>query len=254
MLLGIDIGNTNLTIGLFEGAEIIMRWRIATHRDMMPDEYGMQFRFLLEHNGIQPLSIEGICIASVVPIVTGRVVDACGYYLDRPIVLVDYKGSLGYEILIDNPRELGQDRIIDAMAVRHQYGYPACLVDFGTATTFNLLNRDGNYIGGAIAPGINTSTAALTQKTAQLPTVAIARPPSVVGTNTIDSIQSGLYYGYISMVEGMAARYRREISPDMKIIATGGLSKVLAKDTDVFHDVNPWLTLTGLRLYWERNK
>ena len=115
-------------------------------------------------------------------------------------------------------------------------------------------NRDGNYIGGAIAPGINTSAAALTQKTAQLPTVAIARPPSVVGTNTIDSIQSGLYYGYISMVEGMAARYRREISPDMKIIATGGLSKVLAKDTDVFHDVNPWLTLTGLRLYWERNK
>ena len=231
-----------------------MRWRIATHRDMMPDEYGMQFRFLLEHNGIQMNAIDGICIASVVPGVTGRVIDACNYYLDRPVTTVSYQGKLTFRILIDNPRELGQDRIIDAMALRHLYGYPACLVDFGTATTFNLLNIDGDYIGGAIAPGINTSSAALTQKTAQLPTVAIARPPSVIGTNTVDSIQSGLYYGYISLVEGMVNRFKKEISPSIKIVATGGLSKILSKDTDIFDDVNPWLTLTGLRLYWEKNQ
>lgn len=254
MLLGIDIGNTNLTIGLFSGEDIIMRWRLSTNRDMMPDEYGMQLRFLLEHNGIQSDIIDGICIASVVPIVTGRVVDACNYYLDRPIVLVSHKGNLDFQIKIDNPRELGQDRIIDALALRALYGYPSCLVDFGTATTFNLLDANGDYIGGAISPGINTSAAALTAKTAQLPTVAMDRPPSVIGSNTIDSIQSGLYYGYISLVEGMVARFKKEISPDLKVIATGGLSKVLAKDTDIFHDVNPWLTLTGLRLYWEKNQ
>lgn len=254
MLLGIDIGNTNITIGMFDGEEIIMRWRMATNRDTMPDEYGMQFWFLLDHHGIQPEAIEGICIASVVPIVTGRVIDACNYYINRPITIVSSKGNLGFQIKIDNPKELGKDRIVDAMAVRHLYGFPSCLIDFGTATTFNLIDHNGDYIGGAIAPGINTSASALTAKTAQLPNVEIIRPPDVIGTNTVDSIQSGLYYGYISLVEGMVARYKEKIDPNLRVIATGGLSKLLAQDTNIFDHVNPWLTLTGLRLYWENNQ
>jgi type III pantothenate kinase len=254
MLFAIDIGNTNLTLGMFNGADLIMRWRMATNRSSMPDEYGMQFWFLFDHNGINPDLIDGICLTSVVPQVTSRVEDALDYYLKKPILKVSNELNLSMKIEIDQPSELGNDRIADAVAVKHLYGSPSCLIDFGTATTFNLINREGSYIGGAISAGIQTSADALFSKTAQLPNINIQKPPHVIGKNTIQSMQSGLFYGYISMVEGMVARYKRELGTDMKVVATGGLAKILSAETDTIDFVDSWLTMTGLRLIWEMNQ
>ncbi len=254
MLLTIDIGNTNLTLGMFDDDELIMRWRMATNRATMPDEYGMQLLFLFDHNGINLSQIDGICISSVVPQVTSKLLEACGSYVKKPVLQVSNQLKLGLSLEIDYPTELGNDRIADIVAVKHLYGAPACLIDFGTATTLNLLNREGNYIGGAIAAGIQTSADALFLKTAQLPSINVQKPPHIIGKNTIHSMQSGLFYGYITMVEGMIARYRKEIGNDMRVIATGGLAKVLADETDVIQEVNSWLTLTGLKLIWEMNQ
>lgn len=253
MLFTIDIGNTNLTLGMFEGENLVMRWRMATNRNSMPDEYGMQFWFLFDHNGINPDLIEGICLTSVVPVVTAKVEEACDLYLKKPILRVSNTIKIGMNIEIDQPSELGNDRIADAVAVKYLYGYPSCLIDFGTATTFNLISRDGNYIGGAIAAGIQSSAEALFLKTAQLPNINIQKPPHVIGKNTMHSMQSGLFYGYIAMIEGMITRYKRELGDDLKVIATGGLAKVLAPETNVIDQVDSWLTLSGLRLIWEMN-
>lgn len=255
MLFTVDIGNTNITLGMFRGEDLIMRWRMATNRNSMPDEFGMQFWFLFEHNGINPESIEGICISSVVPQITSKVEDACDYYFKRPILEVNYKLKLGMKIDIDHPAELGNDRIADSIAVKALYGTPSCLIDFGTATTFNILNREGNYVGGAISAGIQTSADALFLKTAQLPNVNIQKPPCVIGKNTVNSMQSGLFYGYISMVEGMVNRCKQELGDeDMQVIATGGYAKILSQETSCIDRVDSWLTMTGLRLIWEMNR
>ncbi len=254
MLFTIDIGNTNLTLGMFKGSDLVMRWRMATNRDLMPDEYGMQFWFLFEHNGINPSEIDGICISSVVPQITARVQDACDYYIKQPILSVSSEMSLGMKLNIDRPSELGNDRIVDMIATKYLYGFPACLIDFGTATTFNLIDPSGDYIGGAISAGVQTSAEALFTKTAQLPNVNIQKPPHIIGRNTVHSMQSGLIYGYVSMVEGMVKRFKKEVGPELKIIATGGLSKIIAAETDCIDEVNIWLTMTGLRLFWEMNQ
>jgi len=254
MLLTIDIGNTNITLGLYQGKELGPRWRLATAYDHMPDEYGLQLVGLLEHAGHTPKDVDAICLASVVPPITGKIVEACRRYLIKEPLVVDAGVKTGVRVRYEDPRAVGADRIVDAVAVVHLYGTPACVVDFGTATTFDAISKNGDYLGGAIAPGIGIAAEALFQRTAKLPRVDLQKPPSVIGRNTVHSMQSGLLYGYVGLVEGMVARFRSELGGEMKVIATGGLADIVARETDVIQIVAPWLTLDGLQMVWEMNK
>jgi type III pantothenate kinase len=254
MLLTIDVGNTNITLGLYQAAELGPRWRLATVHDRMPDEYGLQFVGLLEHAGVAIEDIGGVCLASVVPPLTGKVIEACRSYIRQEPLVVDAGVKTGVRVRYEDPRAVGADRIVDAAAVQYFYGGPACVVDFGTATTFDAISAEGDYLGGAIAPGIGIAAEALFIRTAKLPRVDIQRPPSAIGRNTVHSMQSGLLYGYVGLVEGMVARFRRELGETMKVIATGGLAEIVARETDVLQIIAPWLTLDGLRLVWEMNR
>jgi type III pantothenate kinase len=254
MLLTIDIGNTNITIGLYSGETLGPRWRLATNHERMPDEYGLQLLGLLAHAGHRPEELSGICLASVVPPLTGKMVEACRRYLGLEPLVLDAGVKTGVRIRYEDPRAVGADRIADAVAVQRLYGGPACVVDFGTATTFDAIDAHGDYLGGAIAPGIGIAAEALFLRTAKLPRVDLQRPPSVIGRNTPHAMQSGLLFGYVSLVEGMVARFRKELGPQMKVIATGGLADIIARETDVIEIVAPWLTLDGLRIIWELNR
>ncbi|MBE0681798.1 MAG: type III pantothenate kinase [Anaerolineales bacterium] len=254
MLLTIDIGNTNLTLGLYEGEKLGAHWRLATDHNRMPDEYGLQFLGLLQNAGKTLNDVEGISMASVVPPLTGRVIQACREYLKQEPLVVDTGVKTGIKIRYEDPRAVGADRVCDAVAVMKLYGGPACVVDFGTATTFNALTKDGEYLGGAITAGINLAAEALFTRAAKLPRIDLQVPPSVIGRNTVHAMQSGLLFGYVSMVEGMVARFRSELGGEMKVIATGGLAEVVAKETKVIDIIAPWLTLDGLRFIWDLNR
>jgi len=254
MLLTIDVGNTNLTLGLYEGKTLGRHWRLSTDHARMPDEYGLQFLGLLENAGRSREDLTGISLASVVPQLTMRVVQACREYLMQEPLVIDTGIKTGIKIRYEDPRAVGADRVCDAVAVMHQYGGPACVVDFGTATTFNAITKDGEYLGGAITAGINLAAEALFTRAAKLPRIDLQRPPSVIGRNTVHAMQSGLLFGYVSMVEGMVTRFRAELGDDMKVIATGGLAEVVARETDVIQHIAPWLTLDGLRILWELNQ
>jgi type III pantothenate kinase len=254
MLLTIDIGNTNLTIGLYEGETLANHWRLATDHARMPDEYGLQFQGLLANVGHDPGDLTGIALASVVPPLTGRIIQACREYLKQEPLVVDTGVKTGVRIRYEDPKTVGADRVCDAAAVMKLYGGPACVVDFGTATTFNAITREGDYLGGAITAGINLAAEALFTHAAKLPRIDLQRPPNVIGRNTTHAMQSGLLFGYVSMVEGMVTRFRVELGEDMKVIATGGLAEVVAKETPVIEIIAPWLTLDGLRIIWELNR
>lgn len=254
MLLTIDIGNTNITLGLYDGDQLKSSWRVSTVHERMPDEYGLQFVGLLEHTCCSPDVLTGICMASVVPPLTMNIAQACQKYLGHAPLIVGAGVKTGVRILYENPRDVGTDRIVDAAAVQHLYGGPACVVDFGTGTTFDAISAEGDYLGGAIAPGIGIAAEALFSRAAKLPRVDLTRPPSVIGRNTPQAMQSGLLFGYVGLVEGMVARFRAELGPEMKVIATGGLAEVITRETDVIDIVNSWLTLEGLRLVWEMNR
>jgi type III pantothenate kinase len=254
MLLTIDIGNTNLTLGLYEGDKLGAHWRLATDHNRMPDEYGLQFLGLLQNAGKTLKDISGVSLASVVPPLTGRVIQACREYLKHEPLVVDTGVKTGIKIRYEDPRAVGADRICDAVAVMKLYGGPACVVDFGTATTFNAVTKDGEYLGGAITAGINLAAEALYTRAAKLPRIDLQVPPSVIGRNTVHAMQSGLLFGYVSMVEGMVTRFRSELGGDMKVVATGGLAEVIANETKVIDIISPWLTLEGLRLIWELNR
>ena len=254
MLLTIDIGNTNLALGLYEGGKLGAHWRLATDHNRMPDEYGLQFLGLLQNAGKTIKDIQGVSLASVVPPLTGRVIQACREYLKQEPLVVDAGVKTGIKIRYEDPKAVGADRICDAVAVMKLYGGPACVVDFGTATTFNAVTRDGEYLGGAITAGINLAAEALYTRAAKLPRIDLQVPPSVIGRNTVHAMQSGLLFGYVSMVEGMVGRFRSELGGDMKVVATGGLAEVVAKETTVIDVIAPWLTLEGLRLIWEMNR
>jgi type III pantothenate kinase len=253
MLLTIDIGNTNLTIGLYDGETLAHHWRLATDHARMPDEYGLQLLGLIEHAGRKPAGLTGVCLSSVVPPLTGRVVQACREYLAQEPLVVDTGIKTGIRIRYEDPRAVGSDRIADAVAVMKMYGGPACIIDFGTATTFNALTKDGEYLGGAITAGINLAADALFTHAAKLQRIDLQKPPSVIGRNTTHAMQSGLLYGYVSMVEGMVERFRAELGPEMKVIATGGLAETVAKETTAIQIIAPWLTLDGLRIIWDLN-
>jgi type III pantothenate kinase len=220
----------------------------------MTDEYGLQFLGLLEHAGKGIKDLTGVSLSSVVPPLTGRVIQACHEYLKQEPLVVDTGVKTGIRIRYEDPKSVGADRVCDAVAVMQLYGGPACIIDFGTATTFNALTKEGDYLGGAITAGINLAAEALYTHAAKLPRIDLQRPPSVIGSNTTHAMQSGLLFGYVAMTEGMVARFRAELGPEMKVIATGGLAGLIAKETPVIQIHAPWLTLDGLRMIWELNR
>jgi type III pantothenate kinase len=254
MLLAIDIGNTNITLGLYENETLGPRWRLATVHERMPDEYGLQLLGLLNLAGIKPADITAAALASVVPPLTGTWVELCQRYLKINPLVVDAGVKTGVRVRYDDPKQVGADRIVDAAAAFKLYGGPACIVDFGTGTTFDALSETGDYLGGAIAPGIGIAADALFQRASKLPRVDLVRPPSAIGKNTVHSMQSGLVFGYVGLVEGMVARFRKELGPNMKVIGTGGLAELMAKETEVIQFIAPWLTLDGLRIVYELNR
>ncbi|MBE7535938.1 MAG: type III pantothenate kinase [Anaerolineales bacterium] len=254
MLLTIDIGNTNLTLGLYAGDQLGAHWRVATDHRRMSDEYGLQFLGLLQNANKSIADLTGIALASVVPALTGRVVQACEEYLKQKPFVVDTGVKTGVKVRYEDPKTVGADRICDAAAVMKLYGGPACVIDFGTATTFNAITKSGEYLGGAITAGVNLAAEALYTRAAKLPNIDLQTPPSVIGRNTVHAMQSGLLFGYVSMVEGMVERFRKELGDEMKVVATGGLSEIVAKETEVIQIIAPWLTLDGLRIIWELNQ
>ncbi len=250
----IDIGNTNISLGVYQGDQLGPCWRVSTDHQRMPDEYGLQIDGLLKHENLTTSDITGVCLASVVPQLTGVFLQACKGYLDLDPLVVDAGIKTGVRILYETPRSVGADRIVDAAAVQHLYGGPACVVDFGTGTTFDAISEEGDYLGGAIAPGIGIAADALFQRAAKLPRVDLNTPPSVIGKNTPHAMQSGLIFGYVGLVEGMVARFRNELGPKMKVIATGGLTEIISRETKVIDIIAPWLTLEGLRIIWDMNQ
>jgi type III pantothenate kinase len=254
MLLTIDIGNTNITFGLYEGEQLGPRWRIRTIHEKMPDEYGILMVQLFEHRGYGVEDVSGVSMASVVPPLTQAFVDVSRTYLGQDPLVIDAGVRTGVRIRYDDPRQVGADRVVDAAAVRALYGVPACIVDFGTGTTFDAVSAEGDYLGGAIAPGIGIAAQALFERTAKLPRVELSRPPSAIGRNTPHAMQSGLLFGYVGLVEGMVARFKEELGPGTSVVATGGLAEVVAEETDVIDVVDPWLTLHGLRIVYELNQ
>ena len=253
MLLTIDIGNTNVTLGLYDGETLGPRWRLATDHNRMADEYGILLVNLFHHAGHTPAEVHGIALASVVPPLTGTFVSVCENYFAHNPFVIDAGVKTGVRIKYDDPKQVGADRVVDAAAVQKLYGGPACVVDLGTATTFDAISAEGDYLGGAIAPGISIAADALFQRTAKLPKVDLQVPPAAIGRNTVHALQSGLLFGYVGLVEGMVARFRSELGPGMKAIATGGLAGVIASQTKVIDVIAPWLTLDGLKIIWELN-
>ena len=253
MLFTIDIGNTNITFGIYIDQELTYHWRIKTDLGRMADEYGIIILGLMRHEGLKFKHITGVSMASVVPLLTPVLVEMVQHYIKQDPLVVEAGVRTGVKIKYDSPRDVGADRIVDAAATYSLYGGPACIIDFGTGTTFNAISNTGEYLGGAIAPGIGIAAEALASRTSKLPQVDLVRPPRAIGSNTVHAIQSGLIFGYVGLVEGMVARFRKELGDDMKVIGTGGLVETIARETDVIQIVNPWLTMEGLRIIWELN-
>ncbi|MEW5958873.1 MAG: type III pantothenate kinase [Chloroflexota bacterium] len=255
MLLTIDIGNTNITFGLYdETSTLKYHWRIKTDHDRLADEYGIMILGMMRHEGLKYEQVKGVALASVVPPLTQVFVRMVERYIKLTPLVVEVGVKTGVQIRYDSPRDVGADRIVDAVAAYRLYGGPACIVDFGTATTFDAISAKGEYLGGAIAPGMGIAAEALFSRTSKLPRVDLVRPPKAIGANTVHAMQSGLIFGYVALVEGMVARFRAELGEQMRVIGTGGLVRIIAPETRVIEVVNPWLTLEGLRLVWEMNQ
>ena len=253
MLLAIDIGNTNVTLGVFDGDSIQADWRLRSSRHASKDEVGMNLVGLFQHAGLTAQDLDGVCLASVVPPLTGTYVQACKQYLKTTPLVVETGVKTGVKVMVSEPRSVGADRIVNACAVKEKVGGPAIVVDFGTATTFDALDKEGNYLGGAIAPGLEIAADSLSGRTAKLPRVELVVPQKVIGKTTIDAIRSGLVYGYVALVEGMIERISEELSDDPVVVATGGLASLISSLTDSIDQVEPNLTLDGLRLIWNLN-
>jgi type III pantothenate kinase len=254
MLLAIDIGNTSVTLGLFIGGKLGPRWRLASDSERTPDEYGILVAQLLERNGVEARGVKNIAIASVVPPLTGVFEQACRGYLDAGPLIVDAGTRTGIKIRYEDPKQVGADRVVNAAAVRSLFKGPVCVVDFGTATIFDAISADGEYLGGAIAPGVGIAADALFRRAAKLPRVEISRPPAAIGRNTVHSLQSGLLYGYVGIVDGMVARFRAELGSEMKTVGTGILVELIARETKSIDVIEPWLALEGLRVIHELNR
>lgn len=258
MLLAIDVGNTNIVLGVFRGAEIVHSWRLTTIRERTADELGILVRSLCAHHGIRGDEIAGIVMASVVPPLTGTMMMMAREYFGRTPLNLEPGVNTGMPVLYDNPREVGADRVVNGVAAYEQYGREAqravIVVDFGTATTFDAVSARGEYLGGVICPGPQISADALFQRAARLPRIEVRKPERVIGTNTVASMQAGLFWGYVDMVEGLVRRMREELGGEVAVVATGGLASTVAPETRVIEHVDPELTLRGLRIVWERNQ
>jgi len=254
VLLTLDVGNTNVTIGIFDGDQVVATWRIATDMERLADEYAVLLLGLLRTADVEVGAIDQAVMASVVPDLAPIFEQLCERYFGVTPLVVGTGTRTGIRVLYDNPREVGADRIVDVVAALHLYGPPPLIiVDFGTATVFDAVSADGEYLGGAIAPGIGIASEALFERAAKLYRVELERPKTAIGKNTVASIQSGTLYGYVGLIEGMVARFKRELGSQARVIATGGWANLLAKETHVFDAVDLNLTLTGLRLVHEMN-
>lgn len=254
MLLVLDTGNTNIVLGVYEGTQLKYHWRMETYRHKTEDEYAMQVKALFSHVGLEFSDINGIIISSVVPPVMFPLEQMCKKYFRQQPVIVGPGVKTGLNIKYENPREVGADRIVNAVAAIHEYGSPLIIVDFGTATTYCYVNEHAEYMGGAIAPGINISMEALFDRASKLPRVELTRPEHVVGKNTVSAMQAGILYGYVGQVEGLVNRMKAESKKVPTVIATGGLAPLISKETDMIDFVDEYLTLKGLKLIHERNQ
>ena len=261
MLLAIDVGNTNIVLGVFEGDRLARSWRLATYRERTADELGMMATSLFRYAGIETGSVDGIILSSVVPPLTGMMQDMAVRYFGRPPLVVDGTSRTGMPVLYEPAADVGADRIVNGVAAFELYGRPAgaptIVVDFGTATTFDAISADGEYLGGVICPGIQISADALFQRAARLPKVDVRKPDRVIGRTTVGSMQSGLFFGYVDMVIGIVQRMREELAGaggKVATVATGGTAAIIADETGIIDAVNPDLTLIGLRMIWERNQ
>jgi type III pantothenate kinase len=258
MLLAIDVGNTNIVLGVFERDELIRSWRLHTQRERTTDELGLLVDGLFRHSSIDRKKVDGVVLGSVVPPLTNTVT-AMVYrdFMRKPLV-VEPARNAGMPILYNNPEEVGADRIVNAIAAFEQYGKgtdrPLVVCDFGTATTLDAVTAEGQYLGGAICPGVTISADALFQRAARLPRIDVRKPSSVIGRTTIGAMESGLFYGYVGMVEGLVRRMSDELGGNAVCVATGGLAVVIAPETPLIHHVDVELTLQGLRIVWERNQ
>lgn len=254
MLLAVDVGNSNTLLGIFQGDDLVQHWRISTDSERTSDEMALLFQGLLGFAGLDfSHNIHGVVISSVVPTVTETLRDMASRYFPFPPVVIEPGVRTGIALRYENPREIGADRIVNAVAAFDLYGGPAIVVDFGTATSFDVVNAEGEFVGGAIAPGVHTSTEALIAKAARLPKVETITPPAAIGRSTISALQSGIVYGFAGQVDAIVARIRAELGPGVTTVATGGLAPaVLEACTSIDHH-DEWLTLKGLRLIWERN-
>jgi type III pantothenate kinase len=254
MLLVMDVGNTNIVLGIYQEEKLTYHWRMQTDRNATEDEYAMTFKQLLSHVGIEFSQITGVILSSVVPPLTYVLRKLSEKYLKLQPLILGPGIKTGLHIQTDDPREVGADRIANAVAAVEQYGAPVIIVDFGTATTFCFIDKQARYLGGAIAPGVQISAEALYQRAAKLTRVEIVQPIDVVGRNTVQSVQSGIYYGYVSLVDGIVNRMKEQFQVQPTVVATGGLAGLICHSTKTIDFINPLLTLEGLKSIYERNQ
>ncbi|RYL89839.1 type III pantothenate kinase [Sporolactobacillus sp. Y61] len=254
MLFVCDVGNTNIVMGAFNEGELINHWRISTHTEKTEDEFAMLINNMLQYSGLSFQDFDGVAVSTVVPSVLFALERLCEKYFHLTPLIVGPGIKTGLNLKYENPREIGADLIVNAVAAVHDYQAPMIVIDFGTATTYSYIDEHANYIGGAIAPGINISTEALYQKASKLPRIEIAKPPHIVGRNTVHAMQSGVLFGYVGQVEGIVSRMKMQAKKKPVVIATGGLCTLISGETKVIDHVDKLLTLRGLNFIYQRNR
>ena len=255
MILTLDIGNSNIKTALFDGEEMAHYWRVSTSMSKTSDEYGILLMNMFAHEGVSPKDVEGIVISSVVPTINFTIEHMCQNYFHMQPMMVAPGIKTGINIKYENPRELGSDRIANAVAAYAQYGGPCIFIDFGTATTFGVVDENGSFLGGSIFPGIKVASEALVSGTAKLPRFAIEKPESVIGRTTLTNLQSGMYYGYVGLVKHIVQKMKQELGrQDAIVVATGGMALLISEESKVIDKLDGLLTLKGLRMIYERNK